>query len=219
MGTNPTTSALLQRCSAVATSTWSDALDQLGIAGVIQGLALQSGSGCVAGVALTVKESTGSLNAFPREDFAVGKFIDALCEGTVLIIEMDGAAISSFGGLAAHAARKQGAVGVVINGGCRDIAAIRAAGLWLMSRHVTPISGQRRVKVDAVNMPITVCGVTVNPGDCIIGDETGVVCVSSGRLLDALTIAEDLHARDKHFADALSTGHTFGFTSERLKHM
>jgi regulator of RNase E activity RraA len=218
MKMNLTTSALLQRCRALATSTWSDALDQLGIAGVIQGLALQSGSGCVAGLALTVQETVGPLQAFPREAFAVGSFLDALSEGNILVIEMGGAEVSTFGGLAAQATRNQGAAGVVINGGCRDMAAIRETGLWVTSKRITPISGQRRVNVTGVNIPITVCGVRVDQGDFIIGDETGVVCVSAERLPDALTVAEELHARDKQFADDLSAGHTFGSTSARLKH-
>jgi regulator of RNase E activity RraA len=219
MAKNLITSALLQRCSAVATSTWSDALDQLAIAGVIQGLALQSGSGRVAGLAVTVTETTGPLNETPRESFNVGSFIDLLGEGNILVINMDGAVISSFGGLAAQATRKQGAIGVVINGGCRDVADIRASGLWVMSRHVTPVSGKGRVRVDGVNVPITVCGVQVNPGDCIIGDETGLVCVAADKLLDVLATAEGLREQDERFSDALSSGDTFGSTAARLKHL
>lgn len=218
MAADLTTSALLQRCSAIASSTWSDALDLLGIAGVIQGLSLQSGSGCVAGLALTVKETVGSLGTFPREDFEVGNFIDSLSSENVLVIEMGGAEVSSFGGLAAQAAKRRGLVGAVINGGCRDLADIRATGLWVRSRHATPISGQRRVKVDAINIPISVCGITVSPGDFIIGDETGIVCVSADRLTKAWTIAEELHAQDQRFADALSAGRSFGATSANLKH-
>jgi regulator of RNase E activity RraA len=219
MAKNFITSALLQRCSAVATSTWSDALDQLGIAGVIQGLALQSGSGRVAGSAVTVRETTGPLNECSRESFNVGAFIDVLAEGNILVIDMGGAMISSFGGLAAQAAGKQRTMGVVINGGCRDVADIRASGLWLMSRHITPVSGKGRVRVDGVNVPITVCGVQVNPGDCIIGDETGLVCVGADKLLDALITAEGLREQDERFSDALSNGHSFGSTAARLKHL
>ena len=219
MSKNLLTNALLQRCSAVATSTWSDALDQLGIAGVIQGLALQSGSGCVAGSALTVRETTGPLHQNSRGSFNVGAFIDVLVEGNILVIDMEGAMISSFGGLAAQATRKQRAMGVVINGGCRDVADIRAPGLWVRSRHVTPVSGKGRVRVDGVNVPITVCGVQVNPGDCIIGDETGLVCVAADKLIDALTVAESLREQDERFSKALSDGHSFGSTAARLKHL
>jgi regulator of RNase E activity RraA len=219
MAKNALTNALLRRCSALGTSTWSDALDQLGIAGVIQGLALQSGSGCVAGPAVTVKETTGRLHEISRESFNVGAFIDILVEGNILVIDLEGAMISSFGGLAAQATRKQGAMGVVINGGCRDVADIRASGLWVRSRHVTPVSGKGRVRVDGVNVPITVCDVQVNPGDCIIGDETGLVCVAADKLLDALSAAEGLRDRDERFSNALSDGHSFGSTAARLKHL
>jgi regulator of RNase E activity RraA len=219
MAKNLLTNALLKRCSAVGTSTWSDALDQLGIAGVIQGLALQSGSGCVAGSAVTVKETTNPLRENAKESFCVGAFIDVLAAGNILVIDMEGAMISSFGGLAAQATRRQGAMGVVINGGCRDVADIRASGLWVRSRHVTPVSGKGRVRVDGVNVPITLCGVQVNPGDCIIGDETGLVCVGTDKLLDALTAAEGLRDQDKRFSDALSDGHSFESIATRLKHL
>jgi len=219
MAKNLIPSALLQRCSAIATSTWSDALDQLGIAGVIQGLVLQSGSGRVAGSAVTVRETTGPLHENSRESFNVGAFIDVLGEGNILVIDMGGAMISSFGGLASQAARKQGATGVVINGGCRDVADIRASGLWVRSRHITPVSGKGRVQVDGVNVPITVCGVPVNPGDYIIGDETGLVCVGADELQEALTTAEGLREQDERFSDALRDGHSFGSTAARLKHL
>lgn len=219
MSKNLLTNALRQRCSAVATSTWSDALDRLGITGVIQGLALQSGSGCVAGSAVTVRETAGPLHENSAESFNVSAFIDVLVEGNILVIDMEGAMISSFGGLAAQATRKQGAMGVVINGGCRDVADIRESGLWVRSRHVTPVSGKGRVRVDGVNVPIMVCGVQVNPGDCIIGDETGLVCVAADKLIDALTVAEDLREQDERFSNALSDGHSFGSTAARLKHL
>lgn len=219
MTKNLLTNALLQRCSAVGTSTWSDALDQLGIAGVIEGLALQSGSGCIAGSAVTVRETTNPQPENAKESFHVGAFIDVLAVGNILVIDMEGAMISSFGGLAAQATRRQGAMGIVINGGCRDLADIRASGLWVRSRHVTPVSGKGRVRVDGVNVPITVCGVQVNPGDCIIGDETGLVCVGADKLLDALTAAEGLRDQDERFSHALSDGHSFGSIAARLKHL
>jgi regulator of RNase E activity RraA len=209
----------LVRCSAITTSTWSDALDLLGIVGVIQGLVHRSGNGCIAGPAVTVKEIAGPLDTYGTEAFAVGKFIEAMTPGTVLVIEMDGAPVSSFGGLAAQATRKQGAHGVVIDGGCRDIADIRESGLWLASRHITPVSGKGRLKVEAINIPVLIGGIPVNPGDLIIGDDTGVVCISSQRLPEVFRVAEELRIRDVQFAEALSGGETFTTAAERLKHM
>ena len=210
---------LLERCRAVATSTWSDVLDGLGVPGVISGLVLRSGTGCVAGTALTVKETVGSLGSYPVDAFTVGSFLDAISPGAMLIVDMGGAAVSTFGGLAAQATVQGGAAGVVIDGGCRDVADIRASGIWLSSRHVTPTSGKGRVNVEGINVPITVCGIGVSPGDWIIGDETGIVCVKADLLIDALTIAEELTTRDIRFADALRGGDTFSATAARLRHM
>jgi regulator of RNase E activity RraA len=208
-------SALTARCRAIATSTWSDALDQLGVDGVIHGLTLRSGAGAICGPAVTVQESAGT---FPASAFAPADFLDAAQSGTVLIIAAGGASISTFGGLAALAAAKTGIAGVVIDGACRDLSEIRETGLWLSSRHVTPKSGKERIRVEAINVPIEVCGVRVAPEDWIVGDETGVVCVPAARIDRALTIAEELTHRDALFAAELRAGRSFRETAVRMGH-
>ncbi|MBZ5603134.1 MAG: RraA family protein [Acidobacteriia bacterium] len=207
---------LINRCRAIATSTWSDALDRLKLDGVIGGLALRSGSGAMCGRAVTVKESVGD---FYSNAFAPGDFLEAVQSESVLMIAAAGAAVSTFGGLAALAAVKRGASGVVIDGACRDVAEIRASGLWLASRHATPMSGKGRIRVDAIGVPVELCGATVAAGDYIIGDETGVVCVSAARIEEALAIAEDLAARDAAFAEELRRGETFRAIASKLGHV
>jgi len=210
---------LVERCRAIATSTWSDALDQLGVAGTIHGLTVRSGTDRIAGTAVTVKETVGAPGSYPTDAFGVGNFLDAISPGEILIVEMGGASVSTFGGLAAQAAVARGVGGVVIDGGCRDIADVQATGLWLASRHITPVSGKGRVKVDGINVPIRVCSITVNPGDYIIADDTGVVCVKPELLVEALPIAEELTARDVLFANGLREGGTFGEVAARLRHL
>ena len=209
----------LTRYRAVPTSSWSDALDQLGLPGVCQGLTLRSGHGSIAGTAVTVKERVGVRGTYGASDFTVVAVLDSVHPGSVLIIEMGGAPVSTFGGLAAHAAVQRGVSGLVIDGGCRDIEEIRTAGLWVSSRHVTPTSGRNRVIIDGINVPITVCGVTINPGDYIIGDETGIVAVPPDRVFEALAIAEELTAQDVRFSAALDRGETFSAAASRLQHM
>jgi len=210
---------LLARCRAVATSTWSDALDQLQIPGVLQGLMLRSGAGAVAGRAVTVRETAGTLGAFQHSAFTPGAFLEAAGAGTIVVIDVGGALASTCGGLVAQAAVQRGVTAIVIDGACRDVADVRAAGLWLSSRHVTPISGKGRVRVDAINVPVTVGGIRVHPGDYIVGDETGVVCIPSDRLEEVLPIAEELTANDERFATALREGHTFASAAAHLRHV
>ncbi len=137
----------------------------------------------------------------------------------MLVFDLAGEPVSSFGGLAALAAVQKRAAGVIIDGACRDVDEIRNIGLWLASRHVTPLSGKGRINVIGRNVAVSVCGVAVKPGDCIVGDETGIVCIPSERLNEALAIAEDLTARDAKFAEALRAGESFRSAAARLRHL
>src|SRR5579883_702965 len=197
---------VLERARKVATSTWSDVLDRLGLDGVIHGLTLRSGSGAMCGRAVTVKESVGE---FEPKVFAPGDFLEAASERSVLAIAGGGAAISTFGGLAATAAVKRGMAGVVIDGACRDIGEIRDTGLWLASLHTTPKSGKGRIRIDSIGEPVELCGVRVNAGDYIVGDETGIVCIAASRMEEALAMAEELTVRDAEFAAELREGRSF----------
>jgi regulator of RNase E activity RraA len=154
---------LLQRCKAVGTGTWSDALDECGISGVVRGLAQRSGRGRFAGFAVTARERAGALGSFPRAEFGVGQMIAAIEPGDVLMADVGGADISTFGGLAALAIRKRGTAAVVIDGACRDVEEIRATDLWLASRSVTPTTGKTRLKLEALGEPVTIGGIAVRP--------------------------------------------------------
>ena len=203
------TAQLLRRCKAIGTSTWSDALDQCGISGVVRGLVQRSGGGRFAGFAVTARERAGTLGSFPRAEFGVGKMIAAIEPGDVLMADVGGADISTFGGLAALATRKRGAAAVVIDGGCRDVEEIRASGLWLASRSVTPTTGKTRLKLEALGEPVTIGGISVKPGDLVAGDDTGIVVVPRSDLARVLEAAERMLATDAAVEQALHAGKSF----------
>ncbi len=210
---------LLQRCVAVGTSTWSDTLDRMGEGDcVLDGIPQRAGNGRIAGPALTVKLTVGDLNDYPLAEFAVGRFLDVIEPGVVVVVEMAGARVSTFGGLAAQKALARGARGVVVDGACRDLAELIASGLWVAARHVSPRSGKMRLRVEGVNVPVTVGGVQVHPGDCMIADETGIVRVDAARLREVLERAEELEARDQQFAQSLRAGESFSSLATRLHH-
>ena len=200
---------LLQRCKAIGTSTWSDALDAYGISGVVRGLAQRSGSGRFAGFAVTARERAGTLGSFPRTEFGVGKMIAAIEPGDVLMAGVRGADISTFGGLAALATRQRGAAAVVIDGACRDVEEIRATDLWVASRSVTPTTGKTRLKLEALGEPVTIGGIAVRPGDLVVGDDTGIVIVPRGDLERVLDAVERMLATDTAVEQALHAGKSF----------
>lgn len=201
---------LLARCLAIGVSSWSDALDELGIEGVLQGITQRSGDGRMCGFAVTAQQIPGRLGDFDKSDFAVGPLVAATGQGKVLMVDVGGAAISTMGGLAALATHMQGAAGVVIDGACRDLEEIRATRLWLASRWVVPTTGKRRLKLQPLGATISVGGISISQGDLIVGDDTGIVAVPRSRLTEALEQAERIVTIDEQVEKRIRAGESFG---------
>jgi len=200
---------LLARCARMGSGTWSDALDNLGINGVVQGLMRRSGEGLMVGFATTARHTWGPQGGFDRAEFAAGKLVAATGPGRVLMVDIGGASISTFGGLAALAAKRRRATGVVIDGGCRDLDEIRRSGLWLASRCVTPVTGKTRLKLQALGEEVTIGGVTVHEGDLVVGDDTGIVVVPRADLARAVEEAERILEVDLAVERGIQQGKTF----------
>lgn len=204
-----TDEALLARCAAIAVSSWSDALDELGLSGVMSGIAQRSGSGRICGFAVTARQVPGELGAFEKADFAVGRLVAATGPGKVLVIDVGGAPISTLGGLASLACTQRGATGVVIDGACRDVDEIRETGLWLASRHVAPTTGKRRLQLQPLGGTVTAGGIAVTEGDLVVGDDTGIVVVPRAQLAAALEAADRIVAVDHEVERRIRAGTSF----------
>ncbi len=200
---------LLARCAKIAASTWSDALDTVGIDGVVQGIPRRSGKGRIAGFATTARHVCGSYGDFDRADFAVGKLVAATGPDKVLMVDAAGSVISTFGGIASLAASLRGATAVVIDGGCRDVDEIQAAGLWLAARWVPPVTGKTRLYLQSQGKPVSVGGVRVSEGDLVIGDDTGIVVVPRSELERVLAEAEAMVEVDDAVEKGVRAGKTF----------
>jgi regulator of RNase E activity RraA len=187
--------------------------------GAVVGLTVRNGSERIAGRAITVREEAGPLGAYPVEDLAVGRIIEAITPGCVLVVDMGEAAVSTLGGLATHAALARGVAAVLIDGGCRDIEEIGTTALWLASRHVTPVSGKQRVRVTGINVPVRLGSIAVSPGDYVIADLTGIVVVPASQIAETLALAEHLEHQDRRFRAALDEGRAFAEIAATLRHL
>jgi len=212
------TDLTLERAKRLATATIGDVLDIHGINGVVNGLPRRSGAGRAAGYAQTMYAETGPLGTFRFEDFAVGRAFDAVVPDGMLVIDLGGVEISTFGGLATMTVMNRNAAGVVIDGACRDLEEIKSSGLTVASRHVTPRTGKGRLKVVSLGEPIECGGVSVRPGDLVVVDDTGTVVIPKHMIETILAAAEELERRDSSFAEHLKAGSTFAEAAEKLKH-
>jgi len=202
-----------------STSTWSDALDRAGIQGVVRGLRHVAGPLAFGGRAVTARQEPAALGSFPGEAFDIAGILEAASEGDVLVIDVGGAEISSFGGLAARAAARRGIVGAIVDGACRDVDEIEASGIPVCSRHTTPLSGKRRMRTVEINGLVSCGGVPLRSGDYIFADRTGIVVVPGDRYEEVLAIARELDRRDRAFARAIESGGDFKAIARSLDHL
>lgn len=209
---------ILARAKMLATATIGDVLDMNGFQGIISGIPRRSGEGRIAGFAQTMHAQIGPLGTFTFDDFSVGNAFDAVEENSILVIDLGGADVSTFGGLAALTVSRRKASGVIIDGGCRDIEEIRAQGVSVASRHVTPRTGKGRLKVVSQGNTISCGAVTVRPGDLIVMDDTGTAVIPFAMIETILQAAEELDERDNTFADHLRSGMSFAEAAAKLRH-
>lgn len=201
---------LVARLGRMPTSTLANALDEVELYhNVFTGIHAVSPGARLAGPAVTVLEATGEHGSFPSADFRVGAMIDAAAPGDVIVVAADGVPYSTWGGMASLAATVKGLGGLVVDGGVRDLEEIIECGFCVFARHVVPTTGRTRLKVEDIDVPITVAGVRVEPGDIIVGDGTGAVCVPAGRAEDVAVLAERFAADDSQAAEEIRRGLPF----------
>ncbi|MEM2092048.1 MAG: RraA family protein [Candidatus Bathyarchaeia archaeon] len=127
-------------------------------------------------------------------------FMRAAGPGTIIAINADGCInVGFWGSMVALAAKAKGVEGVIIDGGCRDTWEIQYIKfpVFCRSRGRTEVVGRLEIKPENINIPISIGGVTVNPGDIIIGDDDGVVVVPRRVAPQVLERAERQMALDR----------------------
>ena len=194
------------------TGTASDAMDELGIVGAVPAALLRptDPAARLIGRALTVRNVAATVPVPDMVKAGVSGLgeIEAhnLAEpGDVLVVQgVD--LISNMGGISATIGRRQGELGAIVDGAVRDVDHSRAIGYAIWSRSTSPITGKWRVQTKAINQPVSICGVTVNPGDVVLADETGVCFIPRGRAAEVLQRVQHNAAAEKLREDKIAAG-------------
>ena len=185
------------------TGTISDAMDQLGIVGVVPGYVLPpvTNGTRMVGPALTVRniqrsaqihkaatvDKTNTQGETEAHNLAV--------PGDVLVIQ-GVMGCSNMGGQSATIAKRQGFIGAIVDATVRDPDGYRSMDWPVWCKGFTPITGKWRMETVEVNGVVEICGVQVRPGDLVCADEAGVAFVPCERAADVLQIARQIDAGD-----------------------
>jgi regulator of RNase E activity RraA len=103
----------------------------------------------------------------------------------------------------------------VADGGVRDREEMVEHQFPVFARHMTPLTGRTRLAVTAVNEPVNCGGVRVRPGDVIVGDGSGVVCIPAEHAAKVAELAES-YAKDDALA-AVELGKGLAFSAAMAK--
>ena len=200
---------LVEQFKGVSTSAIGSVLDEMGITGIVLNIKpLVPGSHFV-GTAYTVKQVTGAYGSYPPLGLALSAVVDNACSGDVIMIDNGGQQVSTWGGLAAIAAKLRGVEGLVVDGGIRDRDEIIGHGFPAFSRHVVALSGRTRIKIIEINTIVKIDGVKVAPGDIIVADGTGVACIPQAVAQKVLLAAKELEENDRRALSHIMAGSDF----------
>jgi regulator of RNase E activity RraA len=186
--------------------TVSDAHDRLKIPGVISGIPQQSGSSRIAGLIITVKLERGTAPAGAARHLGTTAIEAGGPYHVIAVEQRTGVEAGSWGGLLTLGAKVKGIAGVLADGPVRDIDEAREAGFPVFTRALTAMTARGRVYEQATNVPITMWGAEVSPGDYVIADSSAVIFIKAGDIDRVLDTAEDIAAREATMTKAILAG-------------
>jgi len=131
---------------------------------------MHAGGTVLAGPAYTVK-------ARPGDNLFVHKAIDLASPGDIIVVDAGGALDNAIVGemMLTHA-ETRGIAGVIIHGAIRDYSHVRNHTFPVFACGVT-LRGPYQSGPGRINDTIAIAGMTVEPGDLLLGDDDGVICI------------------------------------------
>ena len=155
----------------------------------------------VAAPAYPVRCSTG-------DNLAVHVAVTRAPAGSVLVVDVgELRELGYWGEVLTTAAETRGLAGLVIDGGVRDVAALRAHAFPVFSTTIA-LRGATKSRPGTIGAPVRVGDATVEAGDWVVGDEDGVVVIPGPALDDVLAAARARAEKEDGFFTALRSGAT-----------
>ena len=182
----PLTDEQIQELKAIDTPTVCNAIEKFKVRGRVQGFmgmdirCLLPELGTMVGyaVTVTVDSTTEDAQLDTQAWFNWMKAMEAAPKPVVVVFKDIGPTprkSAHLGEVMATIAARLGVVGIVTDGGLRDIVEVKQVGLQCFARGLVPAHGNPRLI--EVGVPVTIDGVRIEPGDLLHGDANGVTAI------------------------------------------
>ena len=167
--------------------------------------------GRLGGPALTVK-------CRPGDNLMIHKALDLAQPGDVIVVDAGGDLTNSlFGELMLSYAVTRKIAGIVLNGAVRDIDVIAAGSFPLYAAGVTH-RGPYKDGPGEINVPVAIDGMVIQPGDLMLGDADGLLCVPFDDVERVLAASREKVALEQKTIENIRAGkHDTSWVDARLK--
>jgi RraA family protein len=156
-------------------------------------------SGVLAGPAFTVKTR-------PGDNLMVHKALDIADPGDVIVVDGGGDLTNSLiGEIMTSYAQQRRIAGMVIYGAIRDYDTLHAGTFPIFAAGVTH-RGPYKDGPGEINVPIAIDGMVIAPGDLIVGDGDGILCVPFDQTADILRATEAKHRAELKQLEEIKQG-------------
>ena len=187
----------VERYRSVPVANISDSMNRMTAGGA--SLKPMHRNGVLVGPALTVK-------ARPGDNLMLHHALDIAQPGDVIVVDAGGDLSNALiGEMMVAYAIKKGVAGIVINGAIRDAASIGAGEFPVFAAGITH-RGPYKDGPGEVNVPIALAGMVIEPGDLVIGDEDGLLCVPFDQVAEVYDRAYAKHAAEQKQLEQIALG-------------
>ncbi|HBP49218.1 RraA family protein [Pseudomonas sp.] len=145
------------------------------------------------------------LQCAPGDNLALHLALEQVPRGSVLVVGTGNFIAGYWGEVLTVAAQAAGVVGLVIDGGVRDIAALKARRFPVFARGIS-VRGTVKASATSVGQAFNFNGAEVAPGDLLVADDDGVIIIPKAHAARTFAEGESRADKEAHMMQALTEG-------------